>query len=221
MTTDAQLIEDVVQSVLRELRGCSQPGSARPGSALAAAPQTKPAAGGLVIDDSVVTEATLSGRLTGVREVVLSAKAVLTPTAKDYLRRNKVSWARSGAAVGGKGMVAGPVGPKIVATHSTVAVGSAFNGGDLVRVGVKDVARVVSEGVSDGVVMVLTANPHSLAIELNRTSALRAIALDDPGSAACAIRESRANCVCAKPNGRSKDELSKLAQTVSNCRVRV
>ena len=217
MTTDAQLIEDVVESVLRKLRGCSQPTR---GTALAA-PPVQQRSSGPVIDDAVVTEATLAGRLTGASEVVFSAKTVLTPTAKDFLRSNQISWSRSGVAVSGNGAAAVPVGPRVVATHSTVAVGSAFNGGDLVRVGVKDAARVVSEGIGDGVVMVLTANPHSLAIELNRTSAIRAIALVDLGSAACAIRDSRANCVCTKPNGRSKDELTKLARTVSNCKVRV
>ena len=214
ITMDAQLIEDVVQSVLRELRGgsagasCSMGGSSGP---------SKPS--GLTITDAVVTEATLAGRLSGVREVVFSAKTVLTPTAKDYLRSHQISWSRSGASVGGAS--AEQVGPRVVATHSTVAVGSAFNGGDLVRVSVADAARVVSEGIGDGVVMVLTARPHSLAIELNRTNDIRAIALDDLSSAACAIRDSRANCVCAKPNGRSKDELEKLARVVLNCRGRV
>ncbi|MFK7822372.1 MAG: hypothetical protein AB8G99_27000 [Planctomycetaceae bacterium] len=213
MTTQAQLIDDVVQSVLRELRGCSQ-------SAAAATPAVPSIPSGLKIDDAVVTEGTLAGRLSGVSEVVFSARTVLTPTAKDYLRSHNISWTRSGSVGGGKA-AAGPVGPKVVATHSTVAVGSAFNSGDLVRIGVKDAARVVGDAIGEGVVLVLTANPHSVAIELNRTAEIRAIALEDLTSAACAIRDSRANCVCAKPNGRSKDELSKLARTISNCKVRV
>jgi Arc/MetJ family transcription regulator len=214
MTTQAQLIEDVVQSVLRELRGCSQ----GPTAAATSSIPTKPS--GLTIDDAVVTEATLAGRLSGLREVVFSARTVLTPTAKDYLRSNQISWTRSGTAVGAGGAAA-PVGPKVVATHSTVAVGSAFNSGDLVRIGVKDAARVVGDAIGSGVVMVLTANPHSLAIEMNRTTEIRAIALEDLNSAATAIRNSQANCVCTKPNGRSKDELSKLARTISSCKVRV
>ncbi len=211
MTTQAQLIEDVVQSVLQELRRAS--GS--PGSCDATPPAV---AAGLTIDDAVVTEATLASRLGSTSEVVFAARTVLTPTARDYLRSNNVSWTRSGSA--GAAGIAVSKGPRIVATHSTVAVGSAFNkGSDLVRIGVEKAGRVVIDAVGDGVVLVLTALPHSLAIELNRSAEIRAIALDQLCAAAREVRENRANCVCAKPNGRSKDELKKLARVISNCRV--
>ena len=217
MTTQAQLIEDVVQSVLRELRGCNDAMASTTSSGSSAPRKSS----GLTITDAVVTEASLAGRLSGLREVVFSAKTVLTPSARDYLRSHQISWTRSGASIGSGGGTVARVGPKVVATHSTVSVGAAFNGGDLVRVSVQEATKVVSDAIGDGVVMVLTAQPHSLAIELNRTPAIRAIALDDVTSAKCAIRDSRANCVCAKPNGRSKDELTKLAQVISNCKGRV
>lgn len=207
MSTQSQMIDDVVQSVLRELRGkgtCTT---------TAEAPGSSPR--GVVIDDPVVTEATLAGRVSGLREVVFSPRTVLTPTAKDYLRSNQISWTRSGV-VGYDG-TGSSTGPKIVATHSTIAVGSAFNGGDLVRIGLKDASRVVSEAVSTGVVLVLTAKPHSLAINLNRNEDLRAIALEDITKAAPCVLDAKANCVCVKPNGRSKDELKNLARTISNC----
>ena len=211
MTTQAQLIEDVVQSVLQELRGAS---SASPGGA--AAPPASPP--GLTIDDAVVTEATLAARIGSASEVVFAPRTVLTPTARDYLRSNNISWTRSGSA--GAAGAAVVKGPKIVATHSTVAVGSAFNkGSDLVRIGVEKAGRAVIDAVGDGVVLVLTALPHSLAIELNRSTEIRAIALDQLCAAAKEIRENRANCVCAKPNGHSKDELKKLARVIANGKV--
>ena len=210
MTTQAQLIEDVVQNVLRELRSkCSTDSSA-------AAPA--PAVSNVVlIDDAVVTESSLAGRITGLREVVFTAGTVLTPSAKDFLRRQKVSWTRSGAAVGSGVVSSVPTGPKVVATHSTVAVGSAFNGGSLSRVGVKEAAQVVGDAIGDGTVLVLTANPHSLAIELNRSSEIRAVAIDEVGTTTVVVKAANANCVCVKPNGRNKEELKKLAKTISSC----
>ena len=210
MTTQAQLIEDVVQNVLRELRSkCATESSA-------AAPA--PAASNVVlIDDAVVTEGSLAGRVTGLREVVFAAGTVLTPSAKDFLRRQKVSWTRSGVAVGSGVTSSVPTGPKVVATHSTVAVGSAFNGGSLSRVGVKEAAQVVGDAIGDGTVLVLTANPHSLAIELNRSSEIRAVAIDEVGTTTVVVKAANANCVCVKPNGRNKEELKKLAKTISSC----
>lgn len=207
---EPQLIEDVVQSVLRELQQ-QNTATAEPSG-----PATKSATPGqLRVEDAVVTEGTLTGRLSGVSEVVFSPKTVLTPSARDLLNSRKIAWTRStSSSAGGAGSVSGP---KVIVTHSTIAVGSAFNGANLVRVSPERARTAAVDSAGCGGVLVLTARPHVMAMELNRTPAMRAIAIDDPASVGCAIRESKANCVIAKPNGRSVDELQRLAKAVARC----
>ena len=76
---------------------------------------------------------------------------------------------------------------------------------------------MVGDAIGDGTVLVLTANPHSLAIELNRSSEIRAVAIDEVGTTTVVVKAANANCVCVKPNGRNKEELKKLAKTISSC----
>lgn len=203
---EPRLIEDVVQSVLRELRGTSPAPSGT-------GPNT--ASGQLRIDDAVVTEGTLTNRLTGVREVVFSPGTVLTPTARDLLRSRRIPWTRAGSSAGDAQTAA--TGPTVIVTHSTIAVGTAFRSANLVRVSPEKAIRTAVDGGGSTPLLILTDRPHAMAMELNRTSSLRAIAVSDAADIAAMIRESRANCIVAKPNGCTVDDLKSLARAVSLC----
>ena len=63
--------------------------------------------------------------------------------------------------------------------------------------------------------LLLTNRPHAMAVELNRHTQVRAVALDDLQRAQCVVTEAEANCVCVRPNGRSAAELRDLEQAIA------
>lgn len=79
---DAELVEFIVQEVIRRLTATS---IAAVGTT--AVPATAHRTGReLVVDERLITLATLNGRLEGVRRVVVTNKALLTPAVYDELR---------------------------------------------------------------------------------------------------------------------------------------
>ncbi len=227
MNTQNQLIDDVVRNVLRQLRAGQPAGrptaesapvpvvarAAAPPSAAVSAPPSSPAM--LVLDDAVVTEQSLAKRLAGVKTVAFSARTVLTPSARDWLRGQGIEWTRSAAAGAGGSAAAAAGGARIIVTHSTIAVGSAFPQPRLVRVSETEARRLIVESADSACVLLLTNRPHAMAVELNRHTQVRAVALDDLQRAQCVVTEAEANCVCVRPNGRSAAELRDLEQAIA------
>ena len=54
------------------------------------------------LSGSVITEELLKKELNGAKEVVFQSKAILTPSARDYLRQNQIQWGM-GAITGSAG----------------------------------------------------------------------------------------------------------------------
>ena len=82
MTATPEQLEWIVQEVIRRLQ--------RTGDAA-------PAAGGeLWLSDRVVTLAALKDRLTNVRRVVVTQRAVVTPAARDELNDRQIELIREG-----------------------------------------------------------------------------------------------------------------------------
>lgn len=103
MTDSALDIERIVREVLRELRAGESAPAPDAGAAPAPVPRSEavpPAqdAGRLVLEDRVVAMALLAERLSGVREVVVAPRAVVTPAVVDELRRRGVALVRATAA---------------------------------------------------------------------------------------------------------------------------
>jgi len=86
--TDAELIEQVVQEVVRRLRALSPKDRARFEN-LAKSHRT------LTIDQRVISIAVLEGQLDGVKKVVVQPKAIVTPAVRDELRDRDIQLVRS------------------------------------------------------------------------------------------------------------------------------
>ena len=71
--SDPQLIDQIVREVIRRLTDRE--------IAVTDATENKD----LIVDESVISLATLKGRLGGIRRVVIEERAVITPAARDEL----------------------------------------------------------------------------------------------------------------------------------------
>ena len=81
---DAELIEQIVQAVIRRLaeRG------------VVVQPQPCGETAELTVTDKVVALATLEGRLRGVKRVVVGGRSIVTPAARDALRDKSIELIR-------------------------------------------------------------------------------------------------------------------------------
>jgi ribose 5-phosphate isomerase RpiB len=91
MPTDDQL-EQIVNAVLAQLDKRADGGDSSSSSQQAA---SSAGSGELVISDKVVSAATLAGRLANVQRLIIPARAVVTPSARDLLKEKNVTLVRS------------------------------------------------------------------------------------------------------------------------------
>ncbi len=108
MTPTAE-IERMVRAVLAELTASRQAPPAEMHRETASGPESgvcpATAEGELRLDARLITKAEVAGRLEGVRRVVVSPQAIVTPSVRDELRRRDVVLARtspSGIAAAGQ-----------------------------------------------------------------------------------------------------------------------
>src|SRR5436190_1028057 len=104
--SEAMDVERVVREVLARLNvgsaaAVAQPTETKVKRTEAGRPVSEDRAE-LALGDKLVTLAALEGRLAGVKQVIVQAKAVLTPSARDLLRAKKITVVR-GSANGAKG----------------------------------------------------------------------------------------------------------------------
>ena len=80
---DPEFIERIVQEVIRRLLKQGPAGGATAGG------ETE-----LAVSDKVVTLATLDGRLTGVKRLVVGGRSIVTPAVKDELKGRSIELIR-------------------------------------------------------------------------------------------------------------------------------
>lgn len=90
MTLTAEEIERIVQEVIRRLAAAEINNS---NSNSNSKPQVQSQAA-LELEDQLVTLATIEGRLNGIQQLVVSPKAVVTPSVRDELRDKNVEFVR-------------------------------------------------------------------------------------------------------------------------------
>jgi hypothetical protein len=91
MTNAAEMIDRIVAGVLEQLHA--------PAAGAATAPRSTAATNGsLEIDDAVITAALLETRGVVAGPVVFGVKAILTPSAVDFLSSRKIKWTRANQA---------------------------------------------------------------------------------------------------------------------------
>lgn len=228
---DDTLIDSIVAGVLDRLRGPSAPTSTPPipktngGRPRVAVPkQTPPRAASdpVVLSERVITEAVLQEKLSGANAVRFSPKAILTPTARDYLRVNDIEWAYSTKAQSErKGSGGGTTAALIVRTTPAVdrVLADLLPGARTELLGCPDdaaklaIGEIVRGGFDKAIVFAEQA--HRAACLANRHEAVKAVAVRDAADVTAIRKQLRANVWCLDPTSRGYFELRNVVRAIT------
>ena len=227
---DDALFESIVAGVLDRLRTPSAPNQASDGrqpegpspSKVAPSSAAPPTSEPIHLTDRVITASLLAEKLNGTKSVRFSPKAVLTPTARDYLKANLVQWAyATKAATDKKSPGTGRFAALVV--RSTPAVERVLADllpdartellacpDDAAKLAVAEISRGGFAGA-----LLLTEQTHRAACLSNRHESVKAVAVRDASDVAAVRRQLRANVWCLDPTGRTYFELRNLLKAIN------
>lgn len=215
MNFTPEQVEFIVQSVLKEVGTKSD--AARNLAGPHIAPPTAPAASkGVSIPNAVITEALLAEAVNGSAQVRIGPKAVLTPSARDFLRSRGIEIVREGQA-----RSTNSVRWQVLVTKSTPQIAAAVE--SLKTIGISCDLRLLgvpAEAVAQGIgalcrgeteqIVIFTDQPEWTACHANRNDRVRAAAVSDVASVERVQLSLKANVLAINPAGRSLIELSAL-----------
>jgi ribose 5-phosphate isomerase RpiB len=180
---------------------------------------TASAVGELQLTEQVVSVAALSGRLNGIQRIVVPARAVITPSARDLLREKNISLVRAlktAASVAATSIVLAHIGSKLESENLgkalakrglTVRPLAAHDLGPAVI----EIAAAVSGGGAIGVLLV--DNAAAAVCVANRNRGVRAAIASNRGDVNDAIRSVGANVLVVDPRRRGQLELQRIIET--------
>ena len=211
MKYDDALVDQIVRDVMEQLRTL---------------PETKQSSGAAqptVLQERVITEELLEQQLNGAKRIEVGMKSVLTPSARDFLSKQKIEWQRQPDAKSTT-----QTDWKAIVVQSTSAVTAALN--DLEQsMGTcwkQEITGTTCEAVSAAVsaicraeaagVVIFTGKPESVACRANRNVKVRAAALGDVRRTESIKTEMGVNLFCINPDGKTYIELRNLLRAVTS-----
>lgn len=210
-------IEQIVHEVLARMGASAGAGAADESQQKQSkfAP-SKNQSGELVLGDNVISAATLADRLTGVQRVVVPARAVITPSARDLLRDENITLVRALKSAS--------------AATVQVIVGTAdvrFDVGELAKAmrqhgieiqqtaesGLVEVIQSIAKKVNDQWRGIVLTNSVSAALCLaNRLGGVRAVTAANRGEVNEAIHAVGANVLVVDCQRRGKFEVQRIVE---------
>lgn len=210
-----QLVDRIVRDVIARLRdrglGASAVAEPDHGSAL-------------VLDEAVLTEALLEDRLNGHREIVVGKRTILTPTARDFLRKRDVVVSRRSPAdrsKSGSSML-----PLAIVCSKSATATSAVGASNCSRVE-HDCWRDATRAAVDHVrstksgAIVLTEKDAAVGCLANRNAHVRAAVVDDAHGVRSAREMIGPNVLVVDPTGKSFVTLREILREFSAERITV
>ena len=218
---DEQLVDSIVAGVLDRLRGTSAP-TQHANRERQPAESPKVATNQDVhLPDRVITEAVLESKLNGATSVRFSPKAVLTPTARDFLRVNKIDWSIAPRATASASKQEKSWAAVIVSSTSAVdrALADMLPSARKELLSCPDDAATfaineLSRGGFDSAI-IFARQTHRTACLANRHSAVKAVAIRDAAEVQAVRRQLRANVWCLDPSGRTYFELRNTLKAIT------
>ncbi len=218
---DEQLVDSIVAGVLDRLRGTPAPTPPASGGRQPSESKKVATSQPVSLVDRVITQAVLESKLNGAKAVRFSPKTVLTPTARDYLRINKIEWRiaeRTTASSSSK-----TKSWAAVVVSATSAVERALT--DMLPAARKELLSCpddaatfaineLSRGGFDGAI-VFAKQTHRTACLANRHSAVKAVAVRDAAEVQAVRRQLRANVWCLDPSGKTYFELRNILKAIA------
>lgn len=213
--TQQVLIEQIVAEVMRRLIPTAS-----------SAPVSSATNNGheVVLADLVITADLLAEKSAGRKQIAVTSKAIVTPSARDWLRQNKVELIRNAASETATGT---KESDRLVITHSSdqtidrVLVDAArpVNGG-WKRKSAESVDEAAKKAIgelrreSSRVIVVLTSEPEVAACLANRNEKVRAAVVADAAAVARVKSGLDGNVFVVDPTGRSFFEMRNLLRRI-------
>jgi hypothetical protein len=209
-TLDAAAIQALVAEVVRRIQAAHaiQPMPATPAAPArpASVATPVPATAAFSIPDRVVTLAHLERLPAAIREVVVDAKAVITPSAREHANDAGITLLRGTAAA----LPAAPARPFVVAQAAcrgdvsarTAAIVRAVPGSQqLPASGLADVIAALAGHASKDAArgVLLTGRPAVAVVLANRSASLRAVTARDAATLVAAAADTAANLLIVDP----------------------
>jgi hypothetical protein len=219
--TQQVLIEQIVREVMRRLtpNAPSAPASSETNN-------RQPAE----LADSIITADVLAEKAAGRKKVAVGARAIVTPSARDWLRHNNVELIQGATATSPGVMASAEMrSDKLVITHSASQTidrvledaGRQSNGGwhqnsvesaeDAARKAIGELRRESSR-----VIVVLTSEPEVVACLANRNEKVKAAVVADAAAVARVKSGLDGNVFVIDPAGRSFFELRNILRRVES-----
>jgi hypothetical protein len=220
MSAEATLIAEIVQRVLKELG--TAPGGAPPAATARPAASSSPPA--VLLDAPVITRELLENGANGATRIHTRRGALLTPSARDFLRERRIEVVVETARVAEPAQAAAPR-CRVLLARGTPQVAAAVVTAR--TAGIVDEPRIVgtaAEAAAEATsllcrgdaprVVVFSDEPELIACLANRNERVRAVAV--PGTAGLErLRASmKPNLFATSPEGRSEFEIVRLLKTI-------
>ncbi len=208
-------IEKVVREVFRRLGEVSN----------LAAPNLPEHAAERMLAGRVITFEEIDGKLDGVKTIVIEANAVVTPSAKDYLRQHGVRITTVATSAGGRNNVTTALGTLVLGIAAARFPAAGFCE-RLSRQGIEvetlheanwlaeidAMCDIVRKGTRIG--MFISEETAAVVCLANRQGGVRAAAASSLGELRRAIDSIAVNLIVVDPTGRSVHEILQMAATL-------
>jgi len=214
---DRDTVQRLVAEVIRRIQ--AEGGAVTPGSSLALAPARgaraasssgapEPKAAAATLADRVISLHSLERLPAGTRQVVVAAKAVITPSARDYAKEVGIDIVRGGVTAATASTP--PPRPFLIAHaqcgHDPAAkaagIARAVPGGQqLPTSGLADVIAAIATHASRDAArgILLTSRPALAVILANRSASLRAVTGRDVAAITSVAADCQANLIIVDP----------------------
>jgi hypothetical protein len=208
-TLDRDTVQRLVAEVIRRIQGDPRAAALHPASATASGsggPEAK--SHGLALTDRVITLAALERLPAGTTHVVIDAKTVVTPSARDYAKEAAISIVRGAASPAAASAV--PPRPFLIA-HAQCKADPAAKAAAIARAvpaaqqlppsGLADVIAALAMHASRDAArgILLTSRPAVAAVLANRSASLRAVTGRDAAQLTAAAADCQANLLIVDP----------------------
>ena len=229
---DAAAVDQIVANVLKQLStggGGLASGStatavapapvvATPRSTVDSRPPVTKSAAVVTLSERIITGDLLAEKATGASQIIIPVKAILTPTAHDFLKTSRVQVVRGGGTAATKSGEAISSTWKWITVTSTPAVARLSDelgtGWSREVLGCPDDAAslaisAICRGEASGLVIV-SKQHFRAACRANRNDKVRAVPVSSPAEVKAAREQLRLNVIAIDPTSRSYFELKNI-----------
>ncbi len=208
-TVDDEIINIIIKNVVQQLQ--HDKGKVQPAVNTNKTDET-------TINELIITEETLSKQINGQTEIIIGVKSIITPSGKDYLRSNKISWRRQKNNANQKLtsqqkwkvlFLDGSKSTRHLFKKMSVNMELVSSTEEAAKKGISTICRGNSAGV-----VVMTSHPELVCSLANRNNKVRAAVVQNVQHWEEIKPHFTGNLFCINPVGRNAFELRNLLKRI-------